>query len=84
MIVGMDVNWTAVLLYGVPSYIAALGAAAAAIISARNQRKLKTSNGTTVGQSVEKTHALATDNAATLDALAKAQGIETAPHTPEV
>ncbi len=50
------VDWTQVLLYGVPAYIAALGGATAAIITALNRRSLKTANGKTIGEQVEATH----------------------------
>lgn len=58
------VNWTAVLIYGVPAYIAAIFAGIAALRSGANGRALKTSNGATVGQMVEQAHAVAEDAAA--------------------
>lgn len=55
MILGMEaVDWTAVLIYGMPSYIAAIFAGIAALRSAQNGRKLQTSNGSTIGQMVER------------------------------
>ena len=49
----MSVNWTAVLVVGVPAYIGAVGGAVAAIIAALNRRALKTPSGPSIGSMVE-------------------------------
>lgn len=67
----MGVDWTQVIVFGVPAYIAAIFAGVASIISARTRRDVATSNGHTVGELVEQTHALATENA---DAIATING----------
>ncbi len=72
MIVGMTVDWTQVLVVGVPAYIAALFAGVAMVIGAMNRRNLKTSNGASIAEAVEATHVLATANAETLDTINKA------------
>lgn len=51
-----------VLLYGVPAYIAALGGAAAAVISALNKRELRTPSGPSIGEQVERSHLTAIAN----------------------
>jgi hypothetical protein len=73
----MAINWTDVLLYGVPAYIAAFGGAIAAVIGARNGRKLNTTNGHTVGELVEDAHKIAKANADKLDAVKVTQGEQT-------
>lgn len=78
---GSDIDWNALLVYGVPAYIAALGSAIAAILASMNRRNLKTSNGTTIAQAVEKTHAIVKEGAVTLDALAQVQGVDPEPRT---
>jgi hypothetical protein len=65
----MTVNWTDVLLYGVPAYIAALGSGAAAVITSLNRRELRTSNGQTIAQHVEETHAVVEEAAGKLDTI---------------
>lgn len=67
----MGVDWTQVIVFGVPAYIAAIFAGVASIISSLNRRNSKTSNGHTLGELVEQTHALATENA---DAIATING----------
>lgn len=62
----MTVDWTQVLIVGVPAYIAALGAALAVVIGALNRRALKTPSGDHIGHVVERTHDLAAVNAAAL------------------
>ena len=71
------VDWTGVLIYGVPAYIAALGGAVAAVLGQLNRRNLKTSNGKTIAEHVEDTHALATENSDKLDAISDTQAGET-------
>jgi hypothetical protein len=66
MIVGMTVDWTQVLVVGVPAYIAATFAGIAVVLGSLNRRNLKTSNGGSIADAVEQTHAIATANAATL------------------
>lgn len=61
-----SLNLTQVLVVGVPAYIAAMGAAVAAIMGALNRRHLQTPSGDTIGQVVERTHDLASVNAAAL------------------
>lgn len=56
---GVQLNLTDVLVVGVPAYIAAIGAAVAAIISALNRSTLKTPSGNNIGHVVERTHDLA-------------------------
>ncbi len=73
----MAIDWNSVLLYGIPAWIAATGGAVAAILGARNGRKLQTSNGHTVGQLVEEAHAIAASNADKLDAVKVTQGEQT-------
>jgi hypothetical protein len=63
----MTINWTDVLLYGVPAYIAALGSAVAAVLGQINRRNLRTSNGATIAQHVEATHEVVTEGAETLN-----------------
>lgn len=59
MIVALThVDWTQVLIVGVPAYIAALGAAIAAVIAAINHRNMKTPSGDSIGTVVERTHDL--------------------------
>jgi hypothetical protein len=72
------INWTDVIVVGIPAWIAALGAATAAVIGALNSRKLKTSNGTTIAEHVEATHATVTENTGTLNAISETQASESA------
>lgn len=51
-----------VLIYGVPAYIAALGGAAAAVISALSKRELRTPSGPSIGRQVEAAHVTAIAN----------------------
>lgn len=53
-----SIDWTAVLVFGVPAYIAAIFAGIAALRAAKLDRKLQTSNGATVGQMVEQTRTI--------------------------
>lgn len=55
------IDWTAVLVYGVPAYIAAIFAGIAAVRTSANGRKLQTSNGHTIGEMVESTHKMVKD-----------------------
>lgn len=57
-VVAVTVNWTEVLIVGVPAYIAAVGGAIAAVIAALNRRNLKTPSGDAIGTVVERTHDL--------------------------
>lgn len=60
MIVALTgVDWTQVLVIGVPAYIAAFGGAIAAVIAALNRRNLKTPSGDSIGAVMERTHDLA-------------------------
>ena len=63
------VDWTQVLVLGVPAWIAAIGGARAAILTAQNRRSLHTSNGQSIAQAVESTHEIVTANTATLDTI---------------
>lgn len=74
---GGDIDWNAVILYGVPAWIAACGGAVAAILGAKNQRKITTSNGKTIAQAVEDTHAIVTDNAEKIETMTHTQTPET-------
>ena len=57
--VAVTVDWTQVLILGVPAYIAALGGAGAAIIGALNRRSLQTPSGESIGRVAERAHDLA-------------------------
>ncbi len=48
------IDWTQVLILGVPAYIAALGGAVAAVIAARNRRDLRTPSGQPLGHVVDR------------------------------
>ena len=48
------IDWTQVLILGVPAYIAALGGAVAAIIAAKNRRDIRTPSGTPLGHVVDR------------------------------
>ncbi len=65
----MGVDWTQVLVVGVPAYIAAIFAGIAMLLGRQNRHSLQTSNGKTIAESVEATHVLATANAAALDTI---------------
>ena len=54
--VASSVDWNSVLIYGIPSYIAAIGAAVAAVIGAKNRRSLSTPSGRSIGEQVESSH----------------------------
>lgn len=69
MTFGDAIDWTQVIVFGIPAYIAAIFAGIASIIAARNGRAIKTSNGRTIGELVEDAHAISTSNAAALDTL---------------
>jgi hypothetical protein len=69
MVLLMGVDWTGVIEVGVPAWIAATGAAIAAVLGALNRRNTQTTNGQSLAQSVEATHAIATENAASLTTL---------------
>lgn len=64
----MGLDWTQVVVIGVPAYIAALGGAAAAIISSLNRRNLRTSNGHSIAETVEHTHEIAVATATAVNA----------------
>lgn len=55
----VTVDWTQVLIVGVPAYIAAFGAAVAAVVGALNRRALQTPSGDPIGAVAERTHDLA-------------------------
>jgi hypothetical protein len=61
-----NIDWTQVLVFGIPAWIGALGGAAAAILGKLNRSNLHMSNGDSLAEGVEQTHAIATANAATL------------------
>ena len=61
----MGINWTEVIVFGVPAYIAAVFGGVAAIMSARNNRSLRTTNGHEIGELVEATHAAVNEGVAT-------------------
>ena len=63
---GVTVDWTQVLIVGVPAYIAALGAAVAAVVGSLNRRALQTPSGDPIGHVVERAHDLAAVNAAAM------------------
>ena len=67
------IDWNGFLEVGVPLWIAAVGSAAAAIISARNGRKLNTSNGHTIGQLVEDAHSIASEGLAVVKQVSTTQ-----------
>jgi len=67
------IDWTQILLYGVPAYIAAIGGAVAAVIAASNGRALKSSNGATIAENVEKTHAAVVETADKVNTMAEEQ-----------
>lgn len=50
---------TQFLVVGIPAYIAALGAAVAAVVGAFNHRNMRTPSGDKIGHVVERTHDLA-------------------------
>lgn len=54
----VTVDWSQVLIVGVPAYIAAFGAAVASIVGALNRRSLQTPSGDRIGEVVERTHDL--------------------------
>lgn len=68
---GGSVNWTEVLVVGVPAMIAALGSALAAILAAMNRRSLRTPSGDSIGHVVERTHDI---GAVTVSAVTGANG----------
>lgn len=53
---GVIVDWTQVLIVGVPAYIAALFAGVATLLVARTHRALQTPSGDAIGHVVERTH----------------------------
>lgn len=53
------VNWTQVLIVGVPAYMSALFAGIAMLIGNHNRNSLKTPSGDSIGETVERTHDLA-------------------------
>lgn len=59
MVLAVTVNWTQILIVGVPAYIAALGGAVAAVVGAMNRRALQTPSGDSIGAVAERTHDLA-------------------------
>lgn len=50
------IDWTTVLVVGVPAYIAAVAAPLAALYGARLKRDVKTPSGDTLGAVAERTH----------------------------
>lgn len=74
-----SVNWTQVLVVGVPAYIAAMGAATAAVMGALNRRNLRTPSGDSIGQVVERAH----DNGIANNLLLRAINGTTQPADPE-
>jgi hypothetical protein len=50
-----SVDWTAVLVLGIPGYIAAAGGVIAAVKSTQNRRNLHTGNGESIGALVQQT-----------------------------
>lgn len=54
-----SVNWTEVLIVGVPGYIAAIFAGVATLIGAANRRAIRTPSGDRIGEVAERTHDLA-------------------------
>lgn len=58
MTVAAAVNWTEVLISGVPAIIAAIGSAIAVVIGAANRKNLKTPSGDPIGTVVERAHDL--------------------------
>lgn len=60
----VTINLTAVLVYGVPAWIGAIFAGLAMLRSGANGRAMKTSNGSTPGEMIERTHELAESAAA--------------------
>lgn len=59
MMLAATINWTEVLISGVPAMIAAIGSAIAVVIGAANRRNLKTPSGDSIGSVVERAHDLA-------------------------
>ena len=53
------VNWTQVLIVGVPAYIAAILAGIATVIGTLNRVSLRTPSGDSIGTVVERAHDLA-------------------------
>lgn len=65
------IDWTQVLVLGVPAYIGAIFAGLAALKVASNARKLNTPSGHTIGEVAERSEHIGNANAASLDALHK-------------
>jgi hypothetical protein len=69
------IDWTSVLVVAVPAYIAALGAALAAILGALNRGNLRTGNGESIGKLVlqtrERTEDLKTPSGSPIGAVAE-------------
>lgn len=63
MIGGVELNLTQVLVYGVPAWIGAVFAGVAMLRAGANARQLRTSNGSTLAQTVEHTHELVVEQA---------------------
>lgn len=72
---GSVVNWTTVLVYGVPAYIAAFAGVIAAIRGTQNRNAIQTPSGDSIGHVAERTHDLTAVNAAALSTTASA-GLE--------
>jgi hypothetical protein len=58
------IDWTAVLVVGVPAYIASIGAAVAAIYAIKIRHDVQTPSGDSLGAVAERTHDIAHANAA--------------------
>lgn len=52
----MTVNWTQVLIVGVPAYIAAIFAGVAMLMGNHNRNSLRVPSGGTIGEKVESAH----------------------------
>lgn len=75
------VDWTQVLVVGVPLYIGATFSGVAAIISSRNRKALRTSNGQSIAEHVEATHAAVNEGVAMVNEI---NDRETPPAAPPV
>lgn len=73
------VNWTEVLVVGVPAYIAALFAGVTMLIGNHNRNSLKVPSGGTIGEKVEASHG----NGVANNLLLRAMNGETHPAAPE-
>ncbi len=62
----MGVDWTQVLVTGVPAIIAAVFAGLALLVTSLNRRSLRTPSGDSIGEQVESAHHLTAANTALL------------------